>query len=56
MLGLRVRIGSRWFFEGVARLNQHLADWKLQDLESGSSGVIDDYTLKGVHLGLGYSF
>ena len=56
MVGLRMVPGGRWFVEVTFRLEQHLADWELVDLDSGSTGSIDDYTLRGVHLAVGWSF
>ena len=55
-LGLELDLGSRWFLEVVARFEEHFADWKFTDLESGSTGTLDDYSLRGIHLGLGFRF
>ena len=54
--GLELDLGSRWFLEVAARIEQHLADWTLTDTVSGSSGKIDNYSLRGIHFGLGFRF
>lgn len=55
-LGLRVRLGERFLFEPVLRLDQHFAEWDLTDRVSGATGSIDDYLLKGVSVGFSYRF
>ena len=51
--GLRRSFGDRWYAEFRIHANQHLADWKVEDLESGATGSIDDYTTFGGHLAFG---
>lgn len=51
--GLRIRFGQ-WAFESALRFDQHFADWAMVDNVSGATTTIDDYLVKGVHLGLSY--
>ncbi len=54
--GLRWKLGGRWAFEIGLRLDQHFTDWTVTDRISGRSAQIDDYLVKGGHLGLLYRF
>jgi hypothetical protein len=54
--GVRWQIGERWRSEVALRLQHHFADWSLQDSVSGATASVDDYTLKGIHLGFVYRF
>jgi hypothetical protein len=54
--GLRLRFGARWAFEVALRLDQHFTDWTVTDRISGRSTQLDDYLVKGGHLGLLYRF
>lgn len=56
MGGLRVRLAKAWTFEAALRLEQHFTDWVVTDLQSGASISLDDYLVRGVHLGIGYRF
>jgi hypothetical protein len=54
--GLRWRFGARWAFEVALRLDQHFTDWTVTDRISGRGTQLDDYLVKGGHLGLLYRF
>lgn len=54
--GLRLKFGARWAFELALRLDQHFTDWTVTDRVSGRSAQLDDYLVKGGHLGLLYRF
>lgn len=56
LAGLRVRFGGAWAFETGLRLEQHFTDWTVTDRVSGRTVSLDDYQVRGVHLGLGYRF
>lgn len=55
-LGGRYRLNSGWAFEAALRFDQHMADWTVTDQNTGLRTTIDDYLVKGVHLGFGYRF
>ncbi len=50
--GLRLRLGARWAFEAALRADQHFTDWTTTDRVSGRTATLDDYLVKGGHLGL----
>jgi len=50
--GLRVALGTSWRLEAALRLDEHFADWELRDRISGRTASVDDYTVRGVTLGL----
>lgn len=54
--GLRFRLGARWALETALRLDQHFTDWTVTDRVSGRTGELDDYLIKGAHIGLAYRF
>lgn len=54
--GLRIRLGRRWALEPALRLEQHFTDWTLTETVSGRTAQVDDYLLRGIHLGLGVRF
>ena len=56
LAGLRVRFGGAWAFETGLRLEQHFTDWTVTDRVSGRTVSLDDYQVRGVHLGLGHRF
>ena len=55
-VGMRVRLGSRFFLEPTLHADQHFADWTLTDRVSGATGTIDDYLLTGVSVGFTVRF
>ena len=56
LAGLRWRLGERLAFEAALRVDEHIADWRLVDEVSGATTTIDDYSVRGVTLGLRYRF
>jgi hypothetical protein len=54
-LGCRWPFAQRWSFEGLARLDLHVADWEVRDRTSGNQGAIDDYSAYAFLVGLSYS-
>ena len=54
--GLRVGFGERSALEVALRLDQHIADWELLDVQSGATGRVDDYLIRGVTIGWIYRF
>ncbi len=54
--GIRRQLGSSWALELALRFDQHIADWKILDRLSGATGSVDDYSIRGVTLGVVKSF
>jgi hypothetical protein len=54
--GLRIRFGERSALEVALRADRHIADWELLDLESGATGRVDDYLLRGATIGFFHRF
>ncbi len=54
--GLRRTLGGRWHLEAGLRVDHHFADWRIADRVSGATGSVDDYTARGVHVGVTYRF
>ncbi len=54
--GFRWFFASEWGLEVALRADQHFADWTLTDRVSGATGTVDDYLVRGVHLGVLYRF
>jgi hypothetical protein len=54
--GVRWYFGQHWELELAFRLEQHFADWKLEDRASGRVATQDDYLLYGLHVGIGWRF
>ncbi len=55
-IGLRVRLGGSWEFEGTLRADQHFTDWTVVDQVSGRAIDVDDYLVRGVTLGVSVGF
>ncbi len=55
-LGLRRGFSKRFGFEVGLRFSRHFADWKVTDRSSGDTATLEDYTTKGLHLGLRVAF
>lgn len=55
-VGLRVRLGGSWAFEGTLRADQHFTDWTVVDRTSGRTTDLDDYLVRGVTLGVTVGF
>ena len=54
--GARLRLGERWRLELALRLDQHFTDWRVTDRVSGRTAELDDYLVRGVHLGVACRF
>ncbi|MEW6074471.1 MAG: hypothetical protein AB1726_17985 [Planctomycetota bacterium] len=52
--GYRRALSAHWTLEGLLRVNQHFADWKVVDRVSGAEGTVDDYTTWSFLLGIAY--
>lgn len=50
------RFAPSWSADFSVTVNHHLADWKVEDRQSGNSDRVDDYTHYGAQLGLAYRF
>ncbi len=48
----RVRLGGRWALAAALRLDHHFTDGTVTDRRSGRTATLDDYLVRGVHLGL----
>lgn len=55
-VGHRYPFSQNWTLDTYAGLVHHLADWKIRDTVSGSTGTVSDYTDSSFHIGLDYSF
>jgi len=55
-LGMLQRLGENWSARYALTVEQHLADWKVEDRISGKTGSVDDYTVSGLRIGLNYQF
>ena len=54
--GLRVRLGERWRLELEARVEEHFADWQLEETVSGTEESVDAYSMQGAGVMLVYRF
>jgi hypothetical protein len=54
--GPRWLFGEDWSVEAALRLDWHMTDWTVVDRVSGASASIDDYLVRGVHVGVAYRF
>ena len=54
--GPRWHFGEHWSVELALRLDWHFTDWTVTDRVSGTSSSIDDYLVRGVHVGVAYRF
>lgn len=54
--GLEVCLDRRLRFEFAARVEQHSADWWVEDRLASRTGDVDDDTLYGAWIGLAWSF
>ena len=50
--GVRCAFGRHWGGEFALRVDQHFADWEVQDRVSGLETTIDSYTGLGAHAGV----
>lgn len=55
-LGAKWRFAKNWETEVSARIEYHAADWTSTDLVSGTTKTLDNYTPRGVAIGLNYYF
>lgn len=55
-VGALQKLGEHWSARYEATLEQHFADWKIEDRVSGRTDSYDDYTVYGLRLGLNYQF
>lgn len=55
-VGAIQRLGDHWSARYEATLEQHLADWKIEDRVTGRTDSYDDYTVYGLRIGLNYRF
>jgi hypothetical protein len=56
LAGLQRDLGRRWFFEFALRVDQHFADWQIEDRVSGATGSVGNYLAYGGQVGLGFRF
>jgi len=54
--GPRWHLGEDWSVELALRLDWHATDWTVTDRVSGASSTIDDYLVRGIHVGVAYRF
>ena len=55
-VGAMQRLGEHWSARYEATLEQHFADWKIEDRVSGKTDSYDDYTVYGLRVGMNYRF
>jgi len=55
-VGAMQRLGEHWSARYEATIEQHFADWKIEDRVTGRTDSYDDYLVAGVRLGLNYRF
>ncbi len=55
-VGALQRLGEHWSARYEATLEQHFADWEIEDRVSGRTDSYDDYTVYGLRVGLNYRF
>lgn len=55
-IGARWRFGGNWALEMAALAQHHMSDYRLVDLESGTTGKIGSHTPLGANLGISYRF
>jgi hypothetical protein len=55
-VGAMQRLGQHWSARYEATLEQHFADWDIEDQVSGRTGSFDDYTVFGLRIGMNYRF
>jgi hypothetical protein len=55
-VGAIQRLGEHWSARYEATLEQHFADWKIEDRVTGRTDSYDDYLVAGVRVGLNYRF
>ena len=54
--GYRWNFASSWSADFSLSVNHHFANWKVEDVPSGNTGRVDDYTHYGAQLGVAYRF
>ncbi len=54
--GYRWNFAPSWSADFSLSVNHHLADWKVEDRQSGATDRVDDYTHYGAQLGVVYRF
>jgi len=54
--GLIHDFAASWSARYELTLQHHFADWKVRDRVTGNTGVIDDYSIYGVRVGMTYRF
>ena len=55
-VGALQRLGEHWSARYEATLEQHIADWEIEDRVSGATDSYDDYTVYGLRVGMNYRF
>ncbi len=55
-VGALQRLGEHWSARYEATLEQHFADWEIEDRVSGRTDSYDDYTVYGLRVGFNYRF
>jgi len=55
-VGALQRLGEHWSARYEVTLEQHIADWKIEDRVSGATDSYDDYTVYGLRVGMNYRF
>ena len=55
-VGALQRLGEHWSARYEATLEQHFADWEIEDRVTGRTDSYDDYTVYGLRVGFNYRF
>ena len=55
-VGVRYAFGPNWSVSASALLQHRLADWTIEDLDSGRIAKVGDYTVHGAYFGANYRF
>jgi len=55
-VGAMQRLGEHWSARYEATLEQHFADWDIEDRVTGRTDSYDDYTVFGLRIGMNYRF
>ncbi len=54
--GYQLNFGPSWSADASVSVNYHIADWKVEDRQSGNTGKVGNYTHYGLQLGMVYRF
>ena len=54
--GIRYQFSRTWSVSASALLQHRIADWTVEETESGQTTTIDDYTVSGAYFGVNYRF